>query len=126
MSTPDIHTFGKAEYVYASAYDQIEAERDAANKAWNDLTVVNESNLAKYAALKAERDRLKSELDKSRLNIKSDVQRYRQAEAELADAQEVTDNYRLANDQLEAERDAAKEAWNDLLLQYRRRRYSSQ
>tara|TARA_R110000868_G_scaffold268422_2_gene527584 strand:+ start:276 stop:590 length:315 start_codon:yes stop_codon:yes gene_type:complete len=28
MSTPQVHTFGIAKYVYASAYDQIEAERD--------------------------------------------------------------------------------------------------
>ena len=28
MSKPEIHTFGIAKYVYASAYDQIEAERD--------------------------------------------------------------------------------------------------
>ena len=29
MSKPEIHTFGIAKYVYASAYDQLEAERDA-------------------------------------------------------------------------------------------------
>ena len=37
---------------------------------------------AEQDKLKAERDALKSELDKSRLNIKSDVQRYKRAQAE--------------------------------------------
>ena len=35
------------------------AERDAANEAWNDLTVVNESNLSKYATLKADNAKLR-------------------------------------------------------------------
>ena len=30
MSKPEIHTFGIAKYVYASAYDQLEAERKVA------------------------------------------------------------------------------------------------
>mgnify|MGYP003642203279 CR=1 FL=1 len=40
MSKPEVHTFGVAKYVYASAYDKLEAERDKLRKtldiAWDD------------------------------------------------------------------------------------------
>jgi hypothetical protein len=41
MSTPQVHTFGIAKYVYASAYDQIEAERDKLREQRHDLIGVN-------------------------------------------------------------------------------------
>ena len=37
MSKPQIHTFGVAKYVYAAAYDQIEAERDALKATLNHV-----------------------------------------------------------------------------------------
>ena len=48
MSTPEIHTFGVAKYVYASAYDQLEADNAKLRETLREAVPVMENSSSCY------------------------------------------------------------------------------
>ena len=52
MNKPQVHTFGLAKYVYASAYDQIEADNAKLRETLRDVTELTNRLISKVRRFK--------------------------------------------------------------------------